>query len=361
VKKILLSGLFLAFTTISFAQNLISDPGAEADPIANGWTIVTQGSNCYGSANWRIPGNQNGYPSAQQGTYYFFSGCNNISGEVYQDVNVSSYSGSIDGGKQSFTFSGYVQVFDQTPSDSARMIIEYRSSTSTILDKYDIGYTGNRAVWTQYVNTKTAPAGTRTIRIRLLSKNVNGTSVDAYFDNLSLTTTVVLPVRLLSFTANLQADNTVKLNWETASEINNDKFTVERSAYGINWFTVTNIAAGNSSVGQRYSYVDITALQGITYYRLKQTDLSGQINYSAISIVNRKAANGIFIYPNPVTGGTLNIEVKKEVIVYLYSAVGSQLMVKTLTAGKHAINVSTLPKGTYFIRTTGQPESFIIK
>jgi hypothetical protein len=302
VKKILLSGLFLAFTTISFAQNLISDPGAEADPIANGWTIVTQGSNCYGSANWRIPGNQNGYPSAQQGTYYFFSGCNNISGEVYQDVNVSSYSGSIDGGKQSFTFSGYVQVFDQTPSD-----------------------------------------------------------VDAYFDNLSLTTTVVLPVRLLSFTANLQADNTVKLNWETASEINNDKFTVERSAYGINWFTVTNIAAGNSSVGQRYSYVDITALQGITYYRLKQTDLSGQINYSAISIVNRKAANGIFIYPNPVTGGTLNIEVKKEVIVYLYSAVGSQLMVKTLTAGKHAINVSTLPKGTYFIRTTGQPESFIIK
>lgn len=361
MKKIFLSLLLFPITTISFAQNLISDPGAETDPVTNGWTIVTQGTSCYGSANWRILGNQNGYPVAQQGTYYFYSGCGNISGELYQDINVSSYSASIDGGTQSFTFSGYVQVYDQSPSDSARMIVEYRSSTSTILGKYDIGYTGNRGAWTQYVNTKTAPAGTRTIRIRLLSKNVNGTSVDAYFDNLSLTTTVVLPVRLLNFTASLQADNTVKLNWETASEINNDKFTVERSANGINWFTVTDIAAGNSTVGQRYSYVDITAIQGITYYRLKQTDLSGQINYSPISIVNRKAANGIIIYPNPVTDGTLNIEVKKEVTVYLYSAVGSQLMIKTLIPGKHAINVSTLPKGTYFIRTTGQSESFIIK
>lgn len=358
MKKFTLLFISFVFTTISFSQNLINDPGAESDPVANGWVIVTQGSNCFGSLNWRLQGNQSGYPAAQQGNYYFFSGCNNVNGEVYQDVDVSSYAASIDAATQSFTYSGYMQVFDQTPSDSSLMIVEYRNSASTVLSTYSTGYKGDRGTWTQYGNTKTAPAGTRTIRIRLLSKNINGNSVDAYFDNLSLITNTILPVRLISFTASLQPDNTVKIKWQTASEINNDKFTIERSANGVDWLTVTEVAStgGNSGTLKNYSAVDPTPFQDVSYYRLKQTDNNGQIAYSDIVTVKIKSVRQISIFPNPA---------REEITISGFNGVAMDLQIFNLSGqnvtkltnlensglGKITVDVNKLSKGQYIIKT----------
>lgn len=91
-----------------------------------------------------------------------------------------------------------------------------------------------------------------------------------------------LPIELLSFTAT-PTEHTVDLEWTTLSEVNNDFFTVERSADAINFTEVlTKDGAGNSTVVRNYSDTDYNPLQGISYYRLKQTDFNGTSEYSQI-------------------------------------------------------------------------------
>lgn len=92
-----LAAILLLYASAGIAQNLIVNPSAETDPYATGWTLITEGTDCNTGNNWHIPANQNGYPAARDGSYMFFSGCNNISGEIYQDVNVSAYAADIDG------------------------------------------------------------------------------------------------------------------------------------------------------------------------------------------------------------------------------------------------------------------------
>ncbi len=358
MKKFTLFLIFCVFSTIVFSQNLITNPGAESDPVANGWVIVTQGTNCSGSLNWRILGNQSGYPVAQQGSYYFYSGCNNVSGEVYQDVNVSAYASNIDAASQSFTFSGFMQVYDQAPSDSSLMIVEYRNSASIVLDTYSTGYKGNRTAWVQYSNTKTAPTGTRMIRIRLLSKNVNGTSVDAYFDNLSLTTAIVLPVRLSNFSANLQPNNTVKINWQTSVEFNNDKFTIERSANGADWVSIAEVAGKGSINGaaQNYSAIDPAPLPQVSYYRLKQTDRNGQVFYSDIITVKFKSVQQISIFPNPAKdvitiSGFIGVGMDLQFFNLSGQNVTKLTSIESNGLGKITFDVNRLNQGQYIIKT----------
>ncbi len=111
-----------------------------------------------------------------------------------------------------------------------------------------------------------------------------------------------LPVELLSFEAECENQN-ITLGWSTASEINNDFFTIERSIDGINWQVISIISgAGNSSSNMHYSFIDISNSFEISYYRLKQTDFDGNFKYS--SIITAKNCGQDFtelsLYPNPV-------------------------------------------------------------
>jgi hypothetical protein len=91
-----------------------------------------------------------------------------------------------------------------------------------------------------------------------------------------------LPIELLSFNAVCDGKN-VNLNWSTASETNNDFFTVERSMDASNWEDVLNVnGAGNSSTANYYNASDNQPLPGNSFYRLKQTDYDGTFTYSGI-------------------------------------------------------------------------------
>ncbi|MBN4066097.1 T9SS type A sorting domain-containing protein, partial [Candidatus Amoebophilus asiaticus] len=94
-----------------------------------------------------------------------------------------------------------------------------------------------------------------------------------------------LPIDLLSFTAE-SISYGIEIKWETATEINNDYFTIERSADGINFEEIRQVAgAGNSSSQIDYSIIDEAPLQGVSYYRLKQTDFDGRYEYfPAVSV-----------------------------------------------------------------------------
>ncbi|MBL7923031.1 MAG: hypothetical protein JNL88_02425, partial [Bacteroidia bacterium] len=91
-----------------------------------------------------------------------------------------------------------------------------------------------------------------------------------------------LPVELLNFDAEV-VNKKVRLSWTTASEINNDYFTVERAGKDLDQFDFiaqVNSYLNNSTVQLNYEAWDEQPLQGLQYYRLKQTDLDGEFSYS---------------------------------------------------------------------------------
>ncbi|MFN3556064.1 MAG: hypothetical protein ACK4VN_08900 [Bacteroidales bacterium] len=99
-----------------------------------------------------------------------------------------------------------------------------------------------------------------------------------------------LPIDLLYFNARAERSQ-VALEWATATEINNDFFTIERSSDGHNWQIIGyETGAGNSSQTLRYAYTDSNPLEGIVYYRLKQTDFDGQFEYFAPVAVSLSGA-----------------------------------------------------------------------
>lgn len=113
----------------------------------------------------------------------------------------------------------------------------------------------------------------------------------------------VLPVTLLSFTAQLQKDNTL-LQWETGTESNTDYFNVQRSSDGVHFSTITKIAAaGNSSSKKSYTYTDAGAVElsgNKLYYRLQEVDKDNKSNYSEVRVIDFSKAHSLFsISPNP--------------------------------------------------------------
>ena len=111
-----------------------------------------------------------------------------------------------------------------------------------------------------------------------------------------------LPVELISFTAKKENDF-VKCEWQTASEINSDYFTLERSADGILFEPIATLkAAGHSTVIKSYSSIDENPLKGNSYYRLRQTDTDGKISYSQTEHIFTGGDAQYSFYPNPSSG-----------------------------------------------------------
>ncbi len=96
----------------------------------------------------------------------------------------------------------------------------------------------------------------------------------------------VLPIDLLEFNG-YSKGITNYIYWVTSSETNNDYFTIERSRNAINWDIIGKVeGAGNSNVELSYHYQDDSFVNGINYYRLKQTDFDGNFTYSKLITIN---------------------------------------------------------------------------
>lgn len=165
---------------------------------------------------------------------------------------------------------------------------------------------------------------------------------------------VPLPIELTNFIAYVQ-NSWVNLEWQTASEINNDYFTVEKSKTAIDWIIITKVnGAGNSSNTLSYSTTDQTPYNGISYYRLKQTDFDGKYSYSQIRAVNfnDEKTDDIRVYPNPVTD-ELIIEItgnsKKEVNFEIITSTGA-VVYQASVKQKTTVQTSGFASGTYVIR-----------
>jgi hypothetical protein len=170
--------------------------------------------------------------------------------------------------------------------------------------------------------------------------------------------TGVLPITMLDFAANENNEN-IDLSWTTALEINNIFFEIESSIDGINFKAIEKIFSKNSNSTRPTNYfsIDKNAQSGRNYYRLKQVDLNGVVNYSnTISIYKMYSISKIIINPNPVQS-RLNIQYfsknDEDVVCKIYSNDGRAVNeFKThLYKGKNNIgrDIAFLSKGIYFV------------
>ena len=124
----------------------------------------------------------------------------------------------------------------------------------------------------------------------------------ARFEVAASSNSFLVPIELLSFHARVTRANTVVLDWQTATETDNDFFTVERAADGLSWEPVSTIdGAGQSVATLRYRTTDAHPHPGTSYYRLRQTDFDGRYSHSRIRsvVVGPPVATVLRIYPNP--------------------------------------------------------------
>lgn len=176
-----------------------------------------------------------------------------------------------------------------------------------------------------------------------------------------------LPVTLLAFHADANRKKEVDLTWITASEVNNDYFTVEKSKDGVSFYALEKIpGAGNSTQELHYATADKQPYKGLNYYRLKQTDFDGRYSYSEIRTVLLDGdGNAIVVFPNPATNGSWILferipENADNISVLLYDATGNVVLNRYLTA-LTAVNDNSfyleragLANGIYFYTINAQ-------
>lgn len=180
-------------------------------------------------------------------------------------------------------------------------------------------------------------------------------------DEVIICVVVLLPVDLVHFGGEKTVHGT-KLSWETASEINNNGFEIERSNDNREWTAIGNVRGnGNSYELNEYSYLDAFPSDGVNYYRLKQNDLDGHFEYSNIVAVDFESKRSeIAIYPNPVSD-ILYMDLDhdiKSVDLQLYNASGKLLW--TRKGWTDQISFEEYSLGVYFLNIV-TPENTVMR
>lgn len=121
----------------------------------------------------------------------------------------------------------------------------------------------------------------------------------------TITPPVILPVKLVYFTGELNQQKKVTLKWGTAYEFQNEKFEIEKSSDGINYEVAGTLASTENSYSEKnYQFDDVTFITGTSsFYRLKQTDIDGKISWSKVVYISDSRATAASVFPNPVHAG----------------------------------------------------------
>ena len=260
------------------------------------------------------------------------------------------------------------------------IIIQYRIDSTTWVTQDSINACdSNFNTSVQTFNFNVVCGDTSAIEVRVLmavgdNNSTGGSSPEKMriMDNgICVGLPFTLPIELIDFSAQV-VDNDVIINWTTASETENNFFTIERSSDGIDFEEIAQInGAGSSVIISSYEYIDTEPLFGMSYYRLKQTDFNGQYEYfSPVAVEVRLSTTDNFkIYPNPCDNGRFFISVKEdkvcEILVVLYDLTGKELfttVVVTNSFGETVTAIDTegkLSPGVYLV--IGSSDSKIYK
>ena len=165
-----------------------------------------------------------------------------------------------------------------------------------------------------------------------------------------------LPISLTSFTAKPNDKNSVALNWVTASEENNDYFSVEHSIDGRGFIEIDQVhGAGTTSEYQFYSFVHENARKGNNYYRLRQVDYDGTFSFSQIEVVVLEDESELVVRPTLATTEVqifFNEELDNNGVVEIVNFMGQVIESIQFSdeSGQITLDVNDLDSGHYVIR-----------
>ncbi|MEI6595157.1 MAG: T9SS type A sorting domain-containing protein [Bacteroidota bacterium] len=206
--------------------------------------------------------------------------------------------------------------------------------------------------------------------------SANGLTHFSYFAGTDAT--FPLPVQLVSFEVkpigneqNAIGKWQVMCTWQTASEVNNDYFEVERSSMVNSQWSIIGKVKGNGTTNSvsNYLFTDVLLLDfarsdkannkqqtsSNLYYRIRQTDFDGNSTLSDVRVININQSTNqpINIYPNPARD-ELHIETtgNEKIVVQLFDLTGKNVVENFIFTNSTIINTSSLYQGIYFIRIT---------
>lgn len=165
-----------------------------------------------------------------------------------------------------------------------------------------------------------------------------------------------LPVELINFDGRKVEDFTNQLFWSTATELNNDYFSLEHSQQLDDFNEIYRVNCyGNSTQKKDYEFYHKNVPEGINYYRLKQVDNDGNYSYSQVVKIQNETKNYLVnIFPNPASY-SISVIIKNPIgnsNVIIYNTLG-QIMkyqeIKNDAANRTEINISDFANGVYYM------------
>jgi hypothetical protein len=175
-----------------------------------------------------------------------------------------------------------------------------------------------------------------------------------------------LPVKVTYFRA-IEMKESIKLEWATSFEENFDFFTIERSSDGYNYNEYAFIYSKTilSSLTKSYEYTDEMPFPGLSYYRLKATDLDGSYEYHGV--VNANLGNiepDVLIYPSPTIKNqvTISYNGKQESNYNIINITGNIIENGILLPGLNEIIIPpSINSSIYFLQVDGYDASIVKK
>lgn len=198
-------------------------------------------------------------------------------------------------------------------------------------------------------------AGELLDEFRFYNRALDAAEIDATWN------ITIVPVELTSFTASVN-DNDVTLSWETATELNNSGFEIERKSAAGEYDKLGFVPGfGTTTEPRAYSFSDVNLLPGTYTYRLKQIDYDGTFEYSdpvEVDIVVPDVYSLHQNYPNPFnpsTKITFTLAANAQVTLKVFDVLGQEIMTlinQDITAGVHTydFDAAGINSGVYFYR-----------
>ena len=168
-----------------------------------------------------------------------------------------------------------------------------------------------------------------------------------------------VPVKLINFSLNSTGTNSSIIKWTSSNEQGIIKYTVQRSKDSRNFLDITTLS-GNGSNSNTYSYTDRSAQEGIVYYRIKITEITGSVSFSETALVKNQNSFGVSIYPNPADNA-FKVTIPGQFLpakVILYNSIGK--IIYSANAPQSTLSINEhFPKGIYAIKVIGNKNAVI--
>ncbi|RYZ18965.1 MAG: T9SS type A sorting domain-containing protein, partial [Chitinophagaceae bacterium] len=143
-----------------------------------------------------------------------------------------------------------------------------------------------------------------------------------------------LPLVITSITAEVKTAEQIVVKWRAADESGIQSYQLERSFDGIAYQSLATVNARSGAGDQAYEFLD-TQAASLNFYRVKMTGTNGKVKYSdVVKAVIQKPAESFTLFPNPVTGNTVNLrfqnKTKGEYTLLLYNLSGQVILTRSV-------------------------------